>query len=132
MSPVLGRWLRFNFVGLLGIGIQLGALAIFKGWLHLDYLTATALAVETAVLHNFVWHERFTFKGQASGVGALLGRLLRFHIGNGLISIGGNLALMRVLTGWLHVYYLAANLISIAICSVINFLVSDRFVFRSR
>lgn len=132
MSPLLSRWLRFNFVGLVGIGVQLAALTLLKEVLHLGYLAATAVAVETAVLHNFVWHEKFTWKDRAGGgMRAVLLRLLRFHLGNGLVSILGNLALMRVLVGWLHVHYLVANLITIAICSLLNFLVSERFVFRA-
>src|SRR2546430_16091794 len=59
------RWLKFNFVGLVGIGVQLLALALLKSGLHLNYLLATALAVETAVVHNFLWHERFTWRGRA-------------------------------------------------------------------
>jgi putative flippase GtrA len=132
VTPLLGRWLRFNFVGLVGIGVQLAALAILKSGLGLGYLSATALAVEAAVLHNFVWHERFTWKERAGGgARAVLLRLVRFHLGNGLVSIAGNLALMRVLAGWLHWHYLVANLVTIAICSLLNFLVSERYVFRA-
>jgi putative flippase GtrA len=55
------RWLKFNLVGGIGIAVQLLTLVALKNGLHLDYLIATALAVETAVLHNFLWHERFTW-----------------------------------------------------------------------
>jgi putative flippase GtrA len=55
------RWWRFNFVGGIGIVVQFGALFFLKSVLHLHYLAATALAVEIAVLHNFLWHERFTW-----------------------------------------------------------------------
>ena len=60
------RWLKFNFVGLIGIGVQLLALALLKSGLHLNYLLATALAVETAVVHNFLWHERFTWRDRVA------------------------------------------------------------------
>ena len=130
MSPLAGRWLRFNFVGLIGVAVQLAALGTLKGWLGLNYLAATAVAVELAVLHNFVWHERFTWKERAGGgARAVLLRLLRFHLGNGLVSILGNLVLMRLLAGNLHLHYLAANLMAIAICSLANFLVGERWVF---
>ena len=67
-SPVLSsqknraflRWMKFNAVGGVGIGVQLAALTILRSWLKLDYLLATGLAVEIAVIHNFLWHERFT------------------------------------------------------------------------
>jgi len=57
----LKRWLRFNFVGGIGIGVQFFALFLLRSIFHFDYLVATALAVETAVVHNFVWHEQFTW-----------------------------------------------------------------------
>ena len=123
-------FLRFNAVGLLGIGVQLAALTFFKGGLHLHYLVATALAVEAAVLHNFAWHEGWTWRGRAGmGEHTRSGRLLRFHVTVGLVSILGNLILMRLLVGWMHLPYLAASLIAIGACALVNFLASDRYVF---
>jgi putative flippase GtrA len=125
----LGRWLRFNAVGAIGIGVQTGALALFKGALGIDYLAATALAVETAVLHNFVWHEHWTWKDRTASHRGALGRLARFNLSNGLISIIVNLLFMRVLVGRCHFPYMAANFIGIAAGSLANYLASDRLVF---
>ncbi len=55
------RWCKFNFVGGIGIGVQFAALFLVKSVLHFNYLAATAIAVEAAVVHNFVWHEQFTW-----------------------------------------------------------------------
>lgn len=123
------RWLKFNLVGGLGIAVQLLVLAILKTGLHVDYLPATALAVETAVVHNFLWHERFTWSDRP---GAGFTRLLKFNLTTGALSIAGNLALMKILVGLGHVNYLLANGITITACSVVNFLVSDGFVFAER
>jgi putative flippase GtrA len=130
---LLLRWLKFNAVGAMGIVVQLAALALLVGGLRLSYLVGTALAVEIAVLHNFVWHERFTWKDRAGVSRAeVLQRLMRFNLSNGAISIGGNLLIMRLLTGALHIHYLAANIVSIATLSLANFAVSHTFVFRAR
>jgi putative flippase GtrA len=125
------RWMKFNLVGAIGIAVQLGTLALLTALFRMDYMLATALAVEAAVLHNFVWHERFTWadRGSRRRRDALL-RLVRFNLTTGAVSIGGNLLLMRLLVGQVHVPPVAANLMSIAGCSVVNFLVSDRWVFR--
>ncbi len=60
------------------------------------YLWATAVGIEAAVLHNFCWHERWTWAdrrtGRAAGVAL---RLLRFHAANALISLAGSLMLTR-------------------------------------
>ena len=124
------RWLKFNAVGAAGIVVQLVALALLVSGLGMNYLVATALAVEAAVLHNFFWHQRFTWADRASlGLRETLGRLLRFNLTNGGLSILGNLILMRLLVGRLHLNYVVANLLTIAACSLANFLVSHRFVF---
>jgi putative flippase GtrA len=132
------RWLKFNFVGGLGIAVQFVALFLLKSVLHFHYLAATAIAVEAAVMHNFVWHEQFTWADRTlrdTRAPAIprwkpfLRRLWRFHLGNGLVSIVGNLALMKAMVGEGHMNYLLANAIAIALCSIANFLVSEEWVF---
>ena len=123
--------IRFYTVGAAGVVVQLAAVAVFKSGLHIDYLPATALAVESALLHNFFWHERWTWVDRAGSFRAGLGgRLLRFHLTNGALSIIGNLIFMAALVGRLHIPYLLANVITIALCSALNYLAADRFVFR--
>ena len=125
------RWMAFNLVGLLGVLIQLSTLAVLTGWLGLHYLLGTGLAVEAAVLHNFIWHERWTWSDRVGDDRAGMGkRLVRFHLANGALSLGGNLILMRILVGSLSMNYAVANLVTISICSILNFLAGDRFVFR--
>jgi len=124
------RWLKFNAVGGIGIAVQLVVLAVLKSGLKLDYLLATGLAVEAAVIHNFLWHERFTWADRADGSSWLT--FAKFNLTTGLFSIAGNLMMMKVLAGWVGVNYLVANVITIATCFVMNFVVSDRAVFRRR
>ena len=76
MTPLAQRWLKFNLVGFIGIFVQMGMFALLFSAFHLNYIVATALAVETAVLHNFVWHELYTWKHLPRG-------------GSGAISPGG-------------------------------------------
>jgi putative flippase GtrA len=124
------RWLKFNAVGALGIGFQLAVLFVLKSGFHLSYLPATALAVEAAVVHNFLWHERYTWADRVQpSWRKSLPRLLRFNLSNGGVSIVGNLALMKLLVGVGHLNYLAANGVAIALCSLANFLVSEEWVF---
>ncbi len=46
-----------------------------------------------------------------------------------MISILGNVLFMKIFVGELGLHYLLGNVASIASCAVLNFLVSDRFVF---
>jgi putative flippase GtrA len=126
----LSRWLRFNFVGGIGIVVQFVALFLMKTVFHINYLAATALAVEAAVVHNFVWHEQFTWADRVqSSWRRSFTRLVRFNVTVGGVSILGNLALMKVMVGLGHMNYLVANAIAIGLCSLANFLVSEEWVF---
>jgi putative flippase GtrA len=124
------RWIKFNAIGGVGVGVQLAALSILRSWLKLDYLLATGLAVEIAVIHNFLWHERFTWADRpATRPIQSLVRLAKFNSSNGAVSIVGNVVLMRLLVGEVRLNYVAANLVAIVVCSLVNFLLSDRLVF---
>lgn len=127
---VLLRWLKFN-VGALGIGVQLAVLLVLKSGFHLSYLPATAFAVEAAVLHNFLWHERYTWADRVQpSWKKSLPRLLRFNLTTGGVSVAGNLALMKLMVDFLHMNYLVANGPAIVLCSLANFLVSEACVFK--
>jgi len=124
------RWVKFNTVGALGVGLQLAVLFVLKTGFHLNYLPATALAVEAAVLHNFLWHERYTWADRVQpSWRKSLPRLLRFNLSNGGVSIAGNLAVLELLVGLGHMNYMVASGIAIVLCSLANFVVSDRVVF---
>lgn len=125
------RWLKFNAVGVGGIAVQLGALALFKSGLGLRLDVSTALAVELAVIHNFFWHARWTWHDRQPGTWRdTAARLLRFNLTTGLLSIFSNVVLTRLLVDRFGVPYLAANLMAIAITSVGNFLLAEFLVFR--
>jgi len=118
-------------VGVLGIGVQLAALWVLAGWLGWHYLAATVVATETAVLHNFVWHIRWTWADRPASAVETLARLWRFHLTNGLVSLAGNALVMMLLTGVLGIHYLLANMASILACSLANLALSEFWVFRS-
>lgn len=124
------RSLVFLVVGAIGIGVQLGALWLFVGRLRVPLLAGTLAATEIAVLHNFVWHVFWTWADRPASARETLGRLVRFHVTNGLVSIVGNLLLMSLLVGYLRVHYLLANLMSIGVCALANLIISNAWVFR--
>ena len=122
------RWWKFNLVGAMGVVVQLAALALFNRWMAGRYLYATAAAIELTLMHNFVWHLRYTWRDRRRG-SALLAQLLRFHLSNGLVSMLGNLALMRILVHEARMPVLAANSIAILVCSIVNFCLGNNWAF---
>lgn len=127
----LVRWGKFNVVGAMGMAFQLGALALLNSCAPGHYLYATAAAIELTLLHNFVWHLNFTWRDRREELGPVR-QLLRFHASNGLVSMLGNLVLMRVLVQEAHTPILAANGIAILVCSLINYLLGDQWAFAAR
>lgn len=57
------RFYIFCFVGLLGVVVNLISLALLVGLLQIGELTASVMASFIAMLHNFVWNDRVTWKG---------------------------------------------------------------------
>jgi len=110
------------------LALQTTALFILThGALRVGYLAATALAVELAVLNNFVWHQRWTWKDRpAATKGETLCRLAKFNVTNGMVSLGGNLVMMSILVGRLGLPIAGANVVSVASCAVFNFIYSRR------
>jgi putative flippase GtrA len=124
----LERWLRFNAVGGAGLIVQVTILAVLIR-VDVPLTLATLLAVEGAVLHNFVWHERWTWHDRpAATTVERLWRLLSFHALNGLVSFVGNVAITvgLVRTGWNPI---VANLVAVTTCSLVNYAAGHLFVF---
>jgi putative flippase GtrA len=127
MNPLI-RWAKFNVVGAMGVAVQLTALALFNKLAPGHYLCATAAAIELTLLHNFTWHLHYTWRDRRDG-SSILTQLIRFHLSNGLVSMVGNLALMRLLVHTAHLPLLASNCIAILCCSLVNFTLTNYWTF---
>ena len=134
----MSRAARFVWVGAGGFVVQALTLQALAA-AGVPYLIATAAAVEAAILHNFLWHERWTWADR-SGTGRTRSheraertmRFLRFNGSTALISVGGNLALMALLAGYLGLPLVPANLLAVAALSLLNYLSADRLVFTTK
>ncbi len=125
---MLMRWGRFNLVGAMGVALQLGALALLNRWTAGRYLLATAGALELTLLHNFVWHLHYTWRDHCAGAPWPV-QLVRFHLSNGMVSLLGNLVLMRLLVQEARLPVVAANAVAVVCCSVANFCLGSCWAF---
>jgi putative flippase GtrA len=133
-NPLWVYWMKFNAVSLAGIGVQLVALYVLTtGWKGIDLRLATFLAVEVAILHNFAWHEAWTWQDRTrnSDTTSRIRRLLRFNLSTGLLSIVGNVLITDALVRWASLGILTANAAAICLCYLANFCLSHWFAFRS-
>jgi putative flippase GtrA len=125
------RFVRFNAVGAAGIGVQLSVLWLLTGVARMHYLPATLAAVALAVVHNFLWHRRWTWGDRPAGVHPIA-LFTRFAAANGAVSLAGNLAAMPLLVSVAGLTPVVANGVAIALTGVLNFWVGDVVVFRGQ
>jgi putative flippase GtrA len=142
--------MRFSGVSALGVGVQISVIAMLASAWHVDYRAATLAGVAAAIVHNFLWHRRWTWGDRRGAVAAPrddmrvrrattrvaptgpAATFARFVAANGVVSLGGNAAVMIVLVGGAHVPVVPANVAAIALCGIANFWLADRLVFRGR
>ena len=127
-KSLLIRWAKFIGVGAMGMAVQLGSLAVLNHWLRPHYLVASAVALEITLVHNFVWHMRFTWRGREDR-GSWQGQMMRHQMSSGMMSMVGNLVLMRVLVQGAHLPVVASNAIAILMCSLANFCLAEFWAF---
>jgi putative flippase GtrA len=123
----LSRTMVFSLVGALGFVCQLSVLHLLVAG-GLSVSASTAVAVLTAVAHNFLWHRRWTWGDRAMDAARPQMQFLRFVGLNGLVSLSGNVAV----TAWLAASglpVLAANAVAVVVCSLVNYVLADRLVF---
>jgi putative flippase GtrA len=127
----LRKWARYNAIGTMGVVVQLLILLALRHLFHLNYLVATLIAVQCALIHNFVWHQRWTWRANpTSGKKASLLRFLRFNSSTGTISMIGNLGFTTVLAQAIHLPYVFCNLLAVGACNIASFAFANNFVFQ--
>jgi dolichol-phosphate mannosyltransferase len=100
----------------------MGILAILTS-MGAGYLKAGVVAVETAIVTNFLFNEVWSFSDFSRRRRSLSDRLKRFLKFN-LFCIGGsaiNLAVLWILTDFVGVHYLISNLIGITAATFWNY-----------
>jgi putative flippase GtrA len=122
------RFVRFALAGTAGLLVQIATLVVLTSLLNVNYLVATLVAVEAAILSNFVWHQQWTFRDRS---GSWLERLIQFNALTAITSIVGGVFFTAVLVELLALPPILANVVSVMILSVINFIGADKLVFRA-
>jgi putative flippase GtrA len=125
------RWTRFASVGVIGFVVQLLTLHVLISAFDVAYPIAVALSVEAAILHNFVWHERWTWRGRGldGSADAVCARLMRFNAASGAISLLGNVGFTALFVETIGMPVIVANVLAIVCLTLVNFAVADRLAF---
>ena len=131
------RFIRFGLVGASGTVINIAVLYAAQEFLlrqiedfHARLNYSIALAITVATISNFYWNRRLTWRDRQHQMHQSALVLFFKYVMAAALSI----AIQSLLTKWLanSLHYIVANLVSIALASVFNFLANDRLTFRRR
>ena len=124
----LGRPIRFGVVGLSGVVVYSVVLWLLVKSLGLAVPAGSGVASEAAIISNFLLNDRWTFRTRATNR-RWWQRFLRF---NG-VALGGLLMtalLLTILTAYLHLALLPANLAAVGAATGWNYIVNSRWTWR--
>ena len=124
------RIVKFGLVGVSGIGVNTFFLWALTELAGIHYMASSPLAVEMAVLSNFLLNNLWTFRDSTAHA-ALPTRLVRFH----LTAAGGfviNWLVLVGLTEWTGLYYLLSNLAGILAGFLWNYTLNVKWTWRQR
>jgi dolichol-phosphate mannosyltransferase len=128
----LGRFIRFALVGLSGLLVDMAVLYGLYNGLGWGLTRSAIVAAELAILNNFFWNDRWTFRDlarQQQQWRQVLKRLLKFN----LICLMGlilKILLLNLLFNGLHLNAYVANFLAIAAVTAWNFWVNIRLNWR--
>ncbi|MFB6208407.1 MAG: glycosyltransferase [Candidatus Nanohaloarchaea archaeon] len=118
------RMLKFGVVGAIGTVVNMGLLYLFTEYVGLHYMISAGIAVESAIVSNFVLNDIWTFiDRKKEGMKNLMERFTKFQAVS-LTGLGLNLGLLWTFTKIAGIYYLLSNLIAILIVFFWNYFIN--------
>ena len=125
------RFLRFGVVGGSGVLVNQGLLMLLHGGLEWPLLASSIVAIEAAILNNFLWSSvwiwRYDYEGSFRRV---LRKLVQYQIATLFTSMVVNAGVLTGLVYGFSVDYRLANLAGIAAGMGANFAASELWIFR--
>ena len=125
------RMLRFGLVGLSGVVVNQGLLMLLHGTFAAPLLLSSIVAIEVSILTNFVLNHTWTWRLPLREPG-LIRRTVQYHAAAVMAAFAGNVMVLMSAVELFGVDYRIANLVGIAVGTVINFTAGEVWIFRSR
>ncbi|HKB09438.1 MAG TPA: GtrA family protein [Vicinamibacterales bacterium] len=123
------RTFAFLAVAAGGFAIQTSIVALLTRCAGVTAEAATAIGVALAVLHNFLWHERWTWSDRRAGRRSRLRTFAAYQLATGLTSVAGNVLFVAIAVRTLAVDATIANVAAVVALSAVNYAIADRWVF---
>jgi len=127
------RIVKFSVVGFTGVLVNAGLLYLLTEKAGVLYLKSSLLAIECAIINNFLWNYFWTWGDRASTSKRHFFRALaKFNISSGIVAFFVNWGLLILLTEVFGIPYQYSNLMGIAVGTVVNFTASHFWSFSSQ
>lgn len=124
------RIIKFAFVGLIGVFVNLGILWALTDFAKIYYLISAVFSIEASIISNFLLNDIWTFKDRKSkGLKEWNKRLIKFN----LISSPAfpmQIFVMGLLKEFFGMYYLLAALIGIIVVFIWNFFANSFWTWK--
>jgi len=123
------RLIKFSIVGGIGAGINTGFLWVFTDVAGLYYLFSSVIAIEIAILLQFLMNDRWTFKERKTQhVEQFITRIVKSNVWrSGGLAV--NIGVLYLLTEYMGVYYLLSNIAGIICAFLLNYIFESRFTW---
>jgi dolichol-phosphate mannosyltransferase len=122
---------RFGMVGLSGVVVNQGLLMLLHGTFKAPLLLSSILAIEVSILTNFLLNHTWTWRLPLREPG-LIRRIVQYHAAAVMAAFAGNVIILMSAVELFGIDYRIANLVGIAVGTVINFTAGEVWIFRSR
>ena len=130
-KKAFARLLQFQLVAWGGTLVNLGVLWLLKGALNVPLVAAGALAIETAIIHNFTWNYFVTWKDRVDRtVKDCLLRLVQYNLVTASIDFVVNLGTLWALVTFAGVHYLIADLFGMLAGPLFKYFANEFLIFR--
>jgi len=124
-KKIKNRFLKFAVVGASGVLVNEGLLALLTEIYSQPVNIAGAVAIETSILTNFFLNNFWTWKDSRKKT--FFTRLWQYHSVSLIAGFVNYIILLSLTHFGLH--HLIANLIGIAIATLINFILNNHWTF---
>jgi putative flippase GtrA len=121
------RLFRYGVTGLITVGLNLLVLYIATDWFHVWYVASSVIGFVISYAINFSLHKFWTFESKTIEHTTTQ---LPLHLSLALINLVLNAVLLYALVEYVHVWYLAAQIITAVLIAAESFVLLSRFVFK--
>jgi len=131
LLSTLFRGGKFMVVAWMGLGVNTACLYLFKGVLGIKLIPASVLAIEVAIIHNFIWFRSWTWKDRLDKP-PFFRQLAAYNLATGAVDFAANVSVLWLLSTFFGIHYLLANILGMIAPPFVKFWLNEKLIFREK